>query len=73
MYPAAMVSIKRARQLLGKKAETMTDEDILRLENQLKVMVDIIIDQVVEMTPAERNSLVKKTHKLKNGRKSVGF
>lgn len=41
------MDIKRARELLGKKGEKMTDDEILRLQGQLEIIADIVIDQVV--------------------------
>ena len=43
-----MVDIKKARKLLGKRGEKMTDNEILKLKEHLTVMADIIIDQVTK-------------------------
>jgi hypothetical protein len=69
-----MVDIKRARELLGKKGERMSDEEIITLQTQLSVLADIIIDQVVSMTPEERAALGKKLkkEKTKNLNKGAG-
>ena len=60
-----MVDIKRARELLGKKGEKMTDEQIIAVENQLRVLADIVIDTVLAMTPEERKALDDKIEKKK--------
>ena len=60
-----MVDIRRARELLGKKGEKMSDEEIIKVENQLRVLADIVIDKVIAMTPEERKALDKKIKKEK--------
>lgn len=57
------MDIKRARELLGKKGEKMSDEEIIAVENQLRVLADIAIDTVLAMTPEERKAL---DDKIKN-------
>ena len=51
-----MVDIKRARELLGKRGERMTDEEIMRVEEQMRICVNIIIDRVLE---DKRNGVMK--------------
>ncbi|KKR17711.1 MAG: hypothetical protein UT87_C0005G0030 [Candidatus Levybacteria bacterium GW2011_GWC1_40_19] len=51
-----MVDIKRARELLGKRGERMTDEEIMRVEEQMRIWVNIIIDRVLE---DKRNGVMK--------------
>ncbi len=63
-----MTDIKRARELLGKKGEKMSDEEIIAVENQLRVLADIVIDSVISMTPKERKALNKKPRAGKNPR-----
>jgi hypothetical protein len=60
-----MTDIKRARELLGKKGEKMTDEQIIAVENQLRVLANIVIDKVLAMTPEERKALDDKIKKEK--------
>jgi len=60
-----MVDIRRARELLGKKGEKMSDEEIIAVENQLRVSADIVIDTVLAMTPEERKALDSKIKKKK--------
>ena len=54
------MDIKRARELLGKKGKRMTDEQITAVVNHLTIMVNIVIDEVIAMTPEEREALSKK-------------
>jgi hypothetical protein len=60
-----MTDIKRARELLGKMGEKMTDEQIIAVENQLRVLANIVIDKVLAMTPEERKALDDKIKKEK--------
>jgi len=59
------MTIQRARKLLGKKGEKMSDNEIIAVENQLRVLADIVIDQVLAMTPEERKALDDKIKKEK--------
>ena len=59
------MDIKRARKLLGKKGEKMSDEEIIAVENQLRVLADIAIDSVIAMTPEERKAFDAKIKKEK--------
>ena len=59
------MDIKRARELLGKKGEKMTDEQVVAVENQLRVLANIAIDAVLAMTPTERKALDDKIKKEK--------
>jgi len=61
------MDIKRARELLGKKGEKMSDEEIIAVENELRVLADIVIDTVIAMTPEERKALDDKIKKEKSG------
>lgn len=49
-----MVDLARARALLGRKGENMTDEQVMALVNQLRVLADIVIDQVISMPPQKK-------------------
>lgn len=51
-----MIDIKKARELLGKRGEKMTDEEIIRIEKQMRIWVNIIIDRVLE---DKRNGVMK--------------
>jgi hypothetical protein len=42
------MDIKRARELLGKKGEKMTDDEIMELQGELEIVAGIVIDQVVK-------------------------
>lgn len=64
------MDIKRARELLGKKGEKMTDKQIIAVENQLRVLADIVIDKVISTTPKERKAFNKK---VKNQEQEVFF
>ncbi|HSW98081.1 MAG TPA: hypothetical protein VLF89_09720 [Candidatus Saccharimonadales bacterium] len=41
------MTIKRAREILGKRAENLTDDQILKLVSMLEFMCGMIIDQVI--------------------------
>lgn len=43
-----MISIKRARCLLGKTGGKMTDKEIVKLQGELHTLSDILIDQYIE-------------------------
>ena len=43
-----MVDIKRTRELLGKKGEKMTDEEVMSVVKHLRTLANIVIDEVVE-------------------------
>lgn len=57
------MEISRARKLLGKKGETMTDEEIMAVEDKLRQIANIVIDRVLEMSPEERKAIDKKIMK----------
>ncbi|MDP2637540.1 MAG: hypothetical protein Q8P26_00570 [Candidatus Levybacteria bacterium] len=59
------MDIGNARKLLGKKGEKMSDEEIIAVENQLRVLADIAIDNVIAMTPEERKAFDTKIKKEK--------
>ena len=63
------MDIKKARELLGKKGEKMTDEEIMDVESRLKILANIIIDKVIAMTPQERKALDKKLKKEKSAQR----
>lgn len=42
-----MITVAKCREKLGKKAEKMTDDEIIRLRNHLYAMVSKIIDEVI--------------------------
>jgi len=54
-----MLSIDEARKLLGNTGKQMTDEGIIKLQNELTILSNILIDQYIED---------KKNGKLVNGR-----
>lgn len=60
------ISIQKARELLGKTGEKMTDEQIIKVEDELRYLADIIIDTVIKMTPKERKALDEKIKRKKN-------
>lgn len=43
-----MVDIKRARELLGKKGQKMTDEEIIKVVEHLKILANIVIDGALD-------------------------
>ena len=43
-----MIDIKKSRELLGKKGEAMTDEEIIKVEERLTTLANLIIDRVLE-------------------------
>lgn len=60
------MTIEKARKILGKKAEKMTDEEVSRLINTLRTLADIAIDQVIKMTPEELKEYNKQLNKVKS-------
>jgi len=58
-----MISIDEAREILGKKADSMTDEHVQAVINSLTQLAEIVVDQIVSMTPEERKALNEKIKK----------
>lgn len=61
MFIDKTMDIKKARELLGDKGKSMSDEEVIAVENQLRVLADIAIDTVLAMTPEERKELDRKS------------
>ncbi len=55
-----MTDVKKARELLGKRAESMSDEEVEKVIDHLRILVNIVIDRVVAMIPEERKTLEEK-------------
>lgn len=53
------------RQSFGKVADKYTDEELLNIENKMRVLANVLIDRVLEMTPEERKGIEKKIKKNK--------
>jgi len=39
-----MITIERAREILGKKAEKMSDEEVLKITSELEMLANIAMD-----------------------------
>jgi len=39
-----MIAIEKAREILGKKAENMSDEEVLDITSELETLAHIVID-----------------------------
>ena len=59
------MDIQKIRKILGKEARQYTDEELLGVENEMRVLADLIIDMVLKMTPKERKELNRK-FKIRN-------
>ena len=55
-----MISLDKARKLLGKTGKNMTDQQVEKITNELTVLANILLDQWEKMTPEERNKLKTK-------------
>lgn len=65
-----LLDIKKARELLGKESEKMTDAEVRETERQMRTLANIIIDTVMKMTPEERGALDKKIKEEKRMKKT---
>lgn len=63
------MDITKARKHLGKEASKYSDEEIQETINNFSVLADVIIDQVVSMTPEELIKL-KERIKLEESKKT---
>ncbi len=61
------MTIQKARETLGKRAEKLTDQQVEDIERRLRVLVNLTIDKVLSMTPEERKVL---DEKIKNEKKA---
>lgn len=58
-----MINMVDARKILGKKADSMTDKQIQIVLNSLYRLAETVVDQVVNIIPAEQKASKKE---LKN-------
>jgi len=63
------MDVIKARELLGKEGEKMTDEEVMKTEQSLRTLANIMIDKIIKMTPKERDALNKKIKKEKAEKK----
>ncbi len=54
------MDVAAIRKTLGKRAEKLTDEQVMDIEGRLRILANLVIDRVLEMTPEERKALDKK-------------
>ena len=54
------MKLKKMREILGKDAEGMSDEEMIELGDVTEMLVNIIIDQWHGMSSAERRKWIKK-------------
>lgn len=54
-----MITIDKAREILGKKAEKMTDEEVLRIVNDLYQLADIALQAYKSEGAKSEKSMLK--------------
>jgi len=63
------MDIKKVREILGDKAESMTDEEVTKIRDEMSTLTDIMLDIFRSMTPEQRKNFankIKKEKKIKN-------
>lgn len=60
------VTIQKARKILGKKAEKMSDEEIMRVINVLTKLSDIAINSVLSMRLEQKKTFIKQNETYLN-------
>lgn len=60
-----VITIKEARELMGKNADKYTDEQVEEMVNTLSVLSDLAIDSWLAKTPEERKKF-KEEYKKAN-------
>ena len=56
-----MVTLEKAKEILGDTAKDMPDEKIVDVVEHLYKFANFIIDRYLEMTPEERKGFAEKT------------
>ena len=49
---------------MGKIAETLSDDEVLRLDTKMEVFANLILDKILSLTPEER---IKLNERIKKG------
>lgn len=62
------MDIQKIRQSFGKVVDKYTDEELLSIENKMRILANALIDRVLEMTPEERKKIEEKIKKSKIGK-----
>lgn len=52
--------IQKVRSSLGKEVNKYTNEELMYVDNRMRVLANLVIDRVLKMTPQERKELNKK-------------
>jgi len=58
-----MVSLEKAKKIMGDKAKNMSDKQILKVLEDMNVLARLSIDQFLAMAPEERKEFSKEHHK----------
>lgn len=59
------MTIQRAREILGKDATGMSDEEIISLISTGELFADMAINQFLKLTPKEREKFKRKDKTVK--------
>lgn len=54
------LTILKIRKSLGKVAENLSDDEVLRLDTKMEVFANLILDKILSLTPEERKILNEK-------------
>jgi hypothetical protein len=54
-----ITKISKIRELIGNTAKSMSDEEVLRIEDDMRTLARVIIDTIKNMTPERENSIRK--------------
>lgn len=50
-------SISKTRKFLGKIAENLSDDEVLKLDIKMEVFANLILDKILSLTSEERKAL----------------
>ncbi|MFA6184744.1 MAG: hypothetical protein WCT51_04680 [Candidatus Shapirobacteria bacterium] len=56
-------SILKIRKSLGKIAENLSDDEVLKLDTKMEIFANLILDKILSLTPEERKILNDKIRK----------
>ena len=54
------MDIKEMRRILGKESKNYTDEQLVKMEETMRVVANLAIDQFMKLTPEEKKKYEKK-------------
>jgi hypothetical protein len=58
-----MLSIQQIRQTLGHKADRLTDDQVRDIEQRLRILANVVIDRVMDLSKKESGGLSSKAVK----------